>query len=168
MCVYTPSSPRHGWTGRVWSHERTIHEDRGGLPARLLSHWQREVSDGRRLARTHSYALTSLLPSVCTPLFTVHSYSLFFSPSSASCSTKTINLATILSLVAVSTSGPSGCCSSCHLLLFSALTPQSCCLISTYLCSFHPKLLPRYSPVDLMRQSCKTVTFLSISFTVNV
>lgn len=98
LCVYAPSSPRHGWTGRVRSHERTIHEDRGGLPARLLSHWQREVSDGRRLARTHSYALASLLPSICTPLFTVHSYSLCFSPSSASHSTKTINLASMVSL----------------------------------------------------------------------
>lgn len=37
VCVCV-RSPRHGWTGRVWSHERTIHEDRGGLPARLLSH----------------------------------------------------------------------------------------------------------------------------------
>lgn len=49
VCVFTsPPSPRHGWTGRVWSHERTIHEDRGGLPARLLGHRQRKVSDGSR------------------------------------------------------------------------------------------------------------------------
>lgn len=87
MCVYKLSSPRHGWTGRVWSHARTIHEDRGGLPARLLSHWQRKVSDGFHHVQTHSYTLTSLFLSVCTPLFTVHSH-IRFRPSSAS---KTIN-----------------------------------------------------------------------------
>ncbi len=57
MCVYTFSSSRHGWTGRVWSHERTIHEDRGGLPARLLSHWQRKVSDSSRHVQAHSHEL---------------------------------------------------------------------------------------------------------------
>lgn len=48
VCVCPPLSPRHGRTGRVRSHERTIHEDRGGLPARLLRHRQRKVSDGCR------------------------------------------------------------------------------------------------------------------------
>lgn len=52
--MFMLSSPRHGWTGRVWSHERTIHEDRGGLPARLLSHWQRKVSDSFRHVQTHT------------------------------------------------------------------------------------------------------------------
>lgn len=61
--LYALPSPRHGWTGRVRSHERTIHEDRGGLPARLLGHRQREVSDGCR----HSYTNLSacLHTSVC-------------------------------------------------------------------------------------------------------
>lgn len=52
--MFMLSSPRHGWTGRVWSHERTIHEDRGGLPARLLSHWQRKVSDSFHHVQTHT------------------------------------------------------------------------------------------------------------------
>lgn len=53
--MFMLSSPRHGWTGRVWSHERTIHEDRGGLPARLLSHWQRKVSDSFHHVLTHTH-----------------------------------------------------------------------------------------------------------------
>lgn len=71
VCVCTLLSPRHGWTGRVRSHERTIHEDRGGLPARLLSHRQRKVSD------TRLHSCTSLSPPVCTPLFAVRSHTLF-------------------------------------------------------------------------------------------
>lgn len=83
VCVYTLSSPRHGWTGRVWSHERTIHEDRGGLPARLLSHWQRKVSDSSRHVQTHSHTLplsaflSFLLFAQLCLLFTItHSLSL--------------------------------------------------------------------------------------------
>lgn len=52
--VCTLSSSRHGRTGRVRSHERTIHEDRGGLPARLLSHWQRKVSDSSHQVEARS------------------------------------------------------------------------------------------------------------------
>lgn len=64
-CVHvcSPLSPRHGWTGRVWSHERTIHEDRGGLPARLLRHRQRKVSDA-----PHPLPLHSLLASAASLL----------------------------------------------------------------------------------------------------
>lgn len=58
--VFSPLSPRHGWTGRVRSHERTIHEDRGGLPARLLRHRQRKVSSG-------PLVVTFLRPRLASP-----------------------------------------------------------------------------------------------------
>lgn len=59
VCVHVlpTCSPRHGWTGRVRSHERTIHEDRGGLPARLLSHRQRKVGDSFHYEQAHKHTL---------------------------------------------------------------------------------------------------------------
>lgn len=113
-CVCTLSSPRHGWTGRVWSHERTIHEDRGGLPARLLSHWQRKVSDsGLSFPPFILFANLCLLFTITRPLSLLP----------VSHSTKTVNLSAVLSLVAARTSGP------------------SCCLLVSFFCSHH--FLPR-------------------------
>ncbi len=97
-------------------------------------------------------------------------HTLFLS-SSASHSTKTINLAPILSLAAACTSGPSWCCSFCHFLLFSTLPPSSCSLEFTYsctCCAFYLKLISRIFPLGEMAQSYKTVFGLSISLCVNI
>ena len=93
------SSPRHGWTGRVWSHERTIHEDRGGLPARLLGHRQGKVSDSYALARLPRPLLCLHASVYCSQLRPLPPHP---HPPAASHSTKTINPAPILSLVACS------------------------------------------------------------------
>lgn len=81
MCVsvHSPPSPGHGRTGRVRSHERTIHEDRGGLPARLLCHRQRKVSDGRHSSTSLPACLhTSVCCSQTHTLFSSHLTSLLF------------------------------------------------------------------------------------------
>ncbi len=159
VCVFVVSSPWHGWTGRVWSHERTIHEDRGGLPARLLSHWQGEVSDSSHHVQPHNYVLASLrvfsfflFAHLCLLFTMTHS----LSPLLCLRSTRAINLAPIVSLGASCTSGPSRCCSCCHFLLFSKphhhLILFSWIHLIVHLC-FYLKLISRMFPLAAAAQS---------------
>lgn len=55
-------SPGYSRTGRVWSHERTIHEDRGGFPSGLLCHRPGKVSK----RSTHTFNFLSFFPFTST------------------------------------------------------------------------------------------------------
>lgn len=70
-------SPGYSRTGRVWSHERTIHEDRGGLPSRLLCHWPGKVSN---VPLTFSLNFLSFFPFPLHCLSQFHFHSVFVFP----------------------------------------------------------------------------------------
>lgn len=105
-----------------------------------------------KVTAIRSLLFLSFSLSVCTSLFTVHNHILFFS-TSASHSTKPINLAPIFSL----------CCSLYFRLLFflsfsfvvntSSLILFSWFHLLVYL-SFYLKLISRIFPLDAMVQSC--------------